>query len=259
MEFDLGRDEFFFLLSLFRPTAILAVGNPYTGLSREDTEICMARARESLGKQRHITVTGDGGVVVERILAGLVATCAFPDVSLIATHTDGQGLQDVRFAHFTSHLIAEDAVLPSGDHRLTGLLPSAVTERIVTQFQLNGQLAAPGEPCVLGQDTLEAAWGIACASGPPAAAMRLRGAGLSAENAVLLGEALAAPLSNSALAIARLSERQPGRSLGFLRASSGLWLLRVVDEAQIEISPCGGAEAAREVAELVSEAQALLP
>jgi len=82
---------------------------------------------------------------------------------------------------------------------------------------------------------------------------------MEAGTAAPLADALAEPRSNSALALVQVSEPQAGRSLGFLEAAHGLWRLRFVDEARVEVAPCDGAEAACIVAELVAEAETMLP
>jgi len=254
----LRTPEHVFLLSLYSPRVVLGVQNPYADALSAVAEKAMAEAMQSLQARGLIEVLPEGKVLIEPRLAGLVATCAFPDVSLVATYTDARGIQDVRFIHLTTQLIAEDMALPSGEHRLTRVSPGAVAERVVEQFHLADQQAAPGGRCVVARGVLETAREIARASGASATAQRLQVAGVDIETAAILAEALVKPISNSALALAQVNEPQAGRSLGILEASHGLWLLRFVDGTRVEVAPCDGAEAAHEVAELVAAAEAML-
>lgn len=253
---NLKSAEYIFLLGLYNPSTVLGVENPYANASHAASEKAMAEAMESLQAQGLIEIHPGGEISVEAHLAGLIATCAFPEVSLIATYTDTLGTKDLRIVHFATPLIVEDAVLPEGEHRLTRIQPGEVTGRIADQFRLADKQAAPGEPCSVHRDAFEAARDIARASGPATAARRLQEAGVETTTATLLAEALAEPTSNAALMLIQAESPQAGQSIGILEAAHGLWRLRVIDPARIEAAPCDGAEVARYVAEIVARAEA---
>lgn len=236
--FNLTNDEYLFVLGVFRVPLLLGSVDLFFNLSPEQIEVAMERARQSLHARQLVEVAGTGEVAISPRLSALVYVCAFPNYSLIATHTDAQGTRDVRFYHITTQLIVEDAVFEDGSHMLAQVPLASLAERVSTQFKLDSQPAAPANRCRLLRTVLEEAHNKAASGGAEVAVERLQTAGVGKHTAIRLAHALARPLSNSALGMVSYVYEPPRPSLGVLEAADGLWLLRfTADGEQVECIP----------------------
>ncbi|MBC7250260.1 MAG: ESX secretion-associated protein EspG [Anaerolineae bacterium] len=233
-----ARYEYILLLGLCHAPSLLGEENPFTNLSPEQIAAAMERARQSLQARHLVEVADTGDVAISPPLSALVSVCAFPNYSLIATHTDAQGTRDVRFYHITNQLIVEDAVFEDGSHILTRVPQASLVERVSTQFNLDCQPAAPANQCRLLRTVLEEARSNAASGGIEAAWERLQSAAMDKRTATQLAYALARPVSNSALGVVSYGNELPPPSLGVLEAVNGLWLLRLTaDGEHIECIP----------------------
>jgi hypothetical protein len=220
----------------------------------------ISAASQSLRSKGYIEVSSDGKIQAIPRVAGLIATCAFPEVSLVATYTNAQGAEDSRLFHLTGQIIVEDAALPTGKHRLTQLSSDILADRVVAQLHMNDQPAAPGpgEPCMIGSPVLQEAQEVARRSSVEAAAKVLGKEGIETRVAMLLAEALKLPISTSSLTITQWGESQGSPSLGVLETSHGLWRMRFVEEAKLELAPSTADEVIHEVNEMIASALSAL-
>lgn len=256
---DFSPAELALLLSLFQAPGMLGLKDPFPGMLADEIEAQLSEAKQSLQARDYIRVSVDGGVTIDRTVAGLVAACAFPEYTLVATYEHSKGRRDTCYIHFRENLIVEDAVMDSGQHQLTALRDREVAlKRLLRQLRLSKQVAAPGRACIVSESLLFEARGAAVDEGVAKAIPLLTSGGVDADAAAHIADTLSHPVSNSAMALIKFGDRQKQSVEGFalLEGKNGLWSLRSVSkgsrEPLVEIAPCDASEAIRQVVELVS-------
>lgn len=246
----LSQHEYLFLLSLLDPQIVLGIAPPYSG--PEEEQAAIEQAFRSLQEKGYITRKQDE-ISLDPQVESPISTCAFPRYSLIAAYTNAKKEQDIRFIHFSQQAIVEDRVLSSNDRQLTGVAtPEQVIARLVQQFHLSDQPAAPGQPCTFPTSTLETAR-QSVARGEEGVVSQLQQAGMSNVTADSLARSLVSPISNSALAkVSTTEDTLPGLGFGLLESADGLWEIHFVEQDQLNLTPVDATTAIQMLASYIS-------
>lgn len=246
--YTFNQHEYLFLLGLLKPQTVLGIAQPYA--TSEEAQAAMLQALDSLQAQGHIA-RNQGEITLNPRIEPLVSACASPRYSLVATYTNAQKEQDIRFYHVSEQAIVEDRLLPSADRQLIGAdTLDQVAERLAQQFHLGDQPAAPGQPFALPSPAMDAIRQSG-AMGEEDIAARLRQAGASDSNAVCLARALAHLLSNSAMAKVNATEAaSPDLDFGILESADGLWEIRLSE--QVSFAPTSAAAIKQQIAGYIS-------
>lgn len=238
--------------------------DPFAGWPDERIRAAMARAQDSLISRQYAQLQADGRLAVDATVAGLVGALALADSALTITRLLGDDSQPShRHIHFAAGLIVEHEQR-NGQHELTAVRDrETLLGRVREYVRLADHRAVDVDPCtVLSSDLYEARC-VAVVDGTDASAQILREAGAPAATATALARAMAGMQCQSALLALRW-EGQEVRQLGrftLLHDKRGLWQLRPLpeDADRLEISSCDGADAARQLEDMINAVSPAAP
>jgi len=231
--------------------------HPFRGWPVEEIENALAQAQESLAGRDYIQIQPDGTIAVDTAVAALVGALAFPDSSLIATLVMGEEPPRTRYVHFASGLVVEQEQRRDDTYCLTAVRErETVSQRLKVFLHLADQPAPPAQPCTLAEAEVDEARGVATEEGEDACAEFLERAGAQEATARFLAEALAHPVSQSALLALdwEAGEAQRVDSFTLLEGVDGLWLFRALQgdgESWVEVTPCDASPVTRQIERLV--------
>lgn len=266
------------LAGLMGADTLVGVPDPCAGWLAEEVQAAVATAREQLTRQRLLAEDAGGRAVIDAPLALMVGACAFPQASLLLTHTTAAaGGRDCTTRVYTFHVTRQLCVqLTSHSPPLCELRAypdaAAVYRRVVALLGLRDQPAPAATGGILPEAALvrartlaaQTVHGVQATPGAPsergtgAATAALRQAGLDSDTAAALAGALARPVANGSLAtlVGRGDTWETG-GVGFLAGDGGLWHLRPhtrSGDTWVEVRPCTGAELQHEVCRVMNQA-----
>lgn len=271
------------LAGLMGADTLVGVPDPCAGRLAEEVQAAVATAREQLTRQRLLAEDAGGRVVIDAPLALLVGACAFPQASLLLTHTVASaGGGDYSTRVYTFHITRQLCV------ELTSHLPplcelraypdaAAVYRRVVALLGLQDQAAPAAAGGIVPEAALVRARAVAAHTvhgeqatpgaqserGTGVATATLQQAGLDSDTAAALARTLACPVANGSLAT--LVGRGDGDrgdiwetgGVGFLAGNAGLWRLHPRTrggDTWVEVRPCTGVELQDELRRVMNQA-----
>jgi hypothetical protein len=259
----LTPSELSFVASLLGSSPRL-LEDPFAGWPEERIRAALMRAQDSLVSHRYAQVQPDGRLVVDTAVAGLVGALAYADSALTITRLlDRDSQPSVRRVYFASGLIVEQEER-NGQHEVTAVRDrETLLSRVQEHVRLSDREAIDVDPCTLSQSDLYEARCAAVVEGAEASAQILQEGGTSAATASALAQAMAGMECQSAL-LALHWERQEVRDLGrltLLQGRHGIWLMRPLpdDADRMQVLPCDGLGAARQVEDLVNAVISAIP
>jgi hypothetical protein len=216
-------------------------------------------AGSDLARRGFLQVSDAGAMVPVREIDELVATCAYADALIYATYADALGSVDERRIYLTSQLTAENALLPTGEHRLTHILKEQLPSRVCEHLRLHGQPAAPGSRRNLKTAVFEQAVATARVGELADVANALREGGLDPEMAREMAQSLLELQSIGAFAWMQASGDGQKQGLGILETTRGLWKLDAIGDNSLELIPADADQLVREVHSQIVSVLATLP
>lgn len=223
--------ELAFVATLLGAETLVGLPDPFHGWSEDQTEAVWEQARESLAERRLLTLHPDGRIEVDDRLISLVGTCGFAEVTYVLTRTGANGQVSGHHFHVIRSAAVELAIQDQGalTCQLTALDSCHLPDRVTSLLRLENQAAVQVPNGTLAEPDLRQARFLAQGSGTEVARAFLREAGLHADTAAALTEALAQPLGNGSLVTMVPGRAQWGVDrLSVLESQHGLWLLRTV-------------------------------
>jgi hypothetical protein len=226
----ISHEELVFILKLMKWPLILGVGEePLPGLNDEQMDAVMRAAGHSLLARRLVAPAEEGKVLVERLLAALLAPCVAPQFSLIISHSKREELlPEVRYYHATNGMLVEHAINGPALHTFTALSSSGdLQQRILAFLDLKTSVSAIVPPFKITQAALsQAVSDVARDNGDPTTI--LIASGLEPKVVSVFAQDLAARRSLSNLFVIRHQETDEPRSAGFglLESADHTWLLQ---------------------------------
>lgn len=234
---------------------------PFPGWSEEQVREALRQARQSLAARQYIHDQPDGSLGVETVVAALVGALGFAESALTVTCLRGaETAPEVVRLYYASGLLVEHEER-EGIHHLTALRDAGIAaERLKAYAGLADQPASPGGPCTVPVADAHEAQCVAAVEGAGAAAELLREAGVPADSAAALAQAMADAKSQSTWLAMRWDTDEARQTDGFtlLEGNGGLWLLQPLpgDLDCLQAVPCGAADAERRIHDII---QAILP
>ncbi len=241
-----------FLAGLLGADTLLGITDPFHGWLVHDIESAWTCARENLAGRRYIEIQANGKVMMDSLVATLISTWALADASVLLTATTSGEPTDLCNFHLTKQNAVEQRIIDDGIIRIMPVKDAAAVYcRTARSLRLDGQSAAPGDRAALPEAILSEARALAAKQDLTAARVALMQASLPDATANALAEALAAPITNGALAaLARRPSGWEVAGMGVIEGSEGLWRLRSIArnaENLVEFTPCNAAEARAEL------------
>lgn len=245
----LSTVELVYLAGLLEVNQLVGTPDPFRGWLTEEIGPALAAARQSLADRGLITLNADETIDADPATAELVRTLGSPAGTFAFTRD-----AIVRYIHVAPDLVVEQASeAKAGTSTLTPMSsPDEAASHLMQIIGLGDQPAAAG---VIGTVSAAKLKEIRSATSHDQAQAALVEAGMPAESAASLAQALTKPISSCSLSA--LAERQGHTAnLTLLQGESGLWHLRLYyqqGEPWVELRPCTGAEATAAIAALLQQ------
>jgi len=211
---------------------LIGLPDPFRGWTQSEIERTVSRAQEGLVERGYLFAQPDGQVIFDRIPALFVGACVYAQTVLIVARTTPDGQKQESYFHVNSELSVEtqiDLKKVPGCQLTAWPDADALLTRAVDLLAL-GNHPEPARVLTganIAQKALVNARTLLAVHGPKQASAALRAAGLTAEAAGSLANALASVVASSSFVFMKRGRPEwHVHGISILQSMQGLWLLQ---------------------------------
>jgi hypothetical protein len=257
-------EEIYFLLCLLPVPGVIGVRDPFPGMLREEMDLRLDCARESLVQRGLVRIEPGKPITVDLVLAGLLGAMAFTRYTLKVSQGRALDAPEQVHYHLNDSFILEQQTLDGG-HIALSYLPdlAATVQKILLSLRLHDAPAANGPMFTLAPADMNTLHRLASTEGLQACIAHLNNLPVPPATVIPLAQTLVYGQHGSVELLLRepRAVRYVSR-LAWLAGKSGAWLILYpvdTDGARIEVIPLSKSELEARVKDTLHKVQAQMP